>query len=56
MDFFISNKLNRAEDVETERQLDAIITRLDEFSADLDHLVLLGSEISGLSMNIDRFL
>ncbi|CCI73966.1 ECU08_0655 [Encephalitozoon cuniculi GB-M1] len=36
--------------------LDAIIRSLRELSADLDHLLLLGSDIKELGRNLDKFL
>ncbi|AHL28960.1 hypothetical protein EHEL_080605 [Encephalitozoon hellem ATCC 50504] len=37
-------------------RLDIIIRGLRELSADLDHLLLLGSDVKELSRNLDRFL
>ncbi|AHL30140.1 uncharacterized protein Eint_080595 [Encephalitozoon intestinalis ATCC 50506] len=39
-----------------EERLDMIIRSLREMSADLDHLLLLGSDVKDLSRNLDKFL
>lgn len=44
-----------ADDGEEER-LDAVIRRLRELSADLDHLLLLGADVKELGRSLDRFL
>lgn len=41
---------------DSNERLDTIIRNLQELSADLDHLLLLGSDVKELGRNLDKFL